>query len=136
FGDEFERFVPRHALEAPFALAAVAHTRMEQSIGAVHAIAEAAHLLADVAVGDRIGMAAVDLDELAALHRHFERAAVRAIERTRRVDDGRGTAKHLRDRTLGHSRKIPELVSSFAARARRTTGRAPQPRLSLRRDRA
>ena len=59
-GDELERFVPRHALELPVALAALADRRIEQAIRPVDALAELPHLRADVAVGDRVLVRAVD----------------------------------------------------------------------------
>ena len=89
-GDQLERFVPRHALELAFALAAFAHRRIEQPVGSVHALAEFPHLRADEAVGDRVSARAVDVDDAPAPHRHRQAAGIRAVERARGInDDGR-----------------------------------------------
>ena len=86
--DQFERFVPRHAFEPAFALAAFSDGRVEQPILAVNHLIELPDLRADVSAGDRLSVRAVDLDDLAVLQRHGQAAGVRAIKRARGIDDG------------------------------------------------
>ena len=74
-GDPVEGVVPAHPLEPALALGAAAHGREVQPVVAVDAAIEAPDLGADVAAGHRIGVAAVDGRDAAALHR--DRAASR-----------------------------------------------------------
>ena len=94
-GDELDRFVPGHALELARPLAPAADGRIEQAIRAVDALAELAHLGADVAVGDRVLARAVDLHDLALLHGDRQAARVGAVERAGGLDDGRRAAERL-----------------------------------------
>ncbi len=92
-GNAIERFVPRGALEFAFALAPAPDRRREETIGSVHAIAELAHLRADVAAGRRILLGAVDRDDLAVLDGDRQRAGIGTVERTCGFDDRRRSAE-------------------------------------------
>ena len=70
------------------ALRALADRRIEQAILAVDPLAEAADLGADEVAGDRIGVAAVDLQDAALLDRDVERAGIGAVERAGGADGG------------------------------------------------
>ena len=85
--DELERFVPRDALEAPFAFATFAYGRMEDAIRAVDALIELPHLCANVAVGDRVLVRAVDPDHSSVLNGDGEAAGVGTVEGARGLDD-------------------------------------------------
>src|SRR2546425_1016360 len=91
--DELERFVPRHAFESAFAFPSFSNCRVEQSIGAVQALAELADLRADEALGHRIPVRAVDIDDAAALDRDREAARIWTIERAGSFDDRRRAAR-------------------------------------------
>jgi len=93
FNDEFQRVVPRRALEFAIALSSTANGRVEQAVGSVDALAEFPYLRADVAFGDGISVRSVDRDHFSALHGHREAARIGAIERACRFHDGGGTAK-------------------------------------------
>src|SRR5262249_332040 len=80
-GDQRERVVPGDARECRLTLPAGAPHRMQQAIGAVQALAEAAHLVADEAGRDRVRPVAFDRDDPPVLDRDVEAAAIRAIER-------------------------------------------------------
>ena len=74
----------------PCALGAAAHGGIAQPVVAVDAPVEPPDLGADVARRHRVGRAAVDGRDPAALHRDLERARVGAVERTRRLHGGFG----------------------------------------------
>ena len=78
-GDVVERFVPRHTTEGSLPLRTLPDRRVEQSIIPVHALAETAHLCADVVPCDGIGIATIDLDHAALFDGDVERAGIRAI---------------------------------------------------------
>ena len=99
--DELERFVPRHAFESAFAFPSFSNRRVEQSIGAVQALAELPDLRADEAFGDRVPVRSVDIDDAAALDRDDETARIGTIERAGGFDDRRGPARRRFARPAG-----------------------------------
>ena len=92
--DQLDRFVPGDARELAGAFASAADGGVQQAIGSVDALAELAHLGADVAVGDRVPARPVDRDDLAGVHGDGQAARVRTVQRTRGLDD-RGRAAEL-----------------------------------------
>src|SRR5581483_8204534 len=103
--DDRHRFVPRDALEAAFALRSRAEAGVEHAVGAVNPLAEFPDLRADESAGDRVLLRSVDFDDLSVPDRDVQRAGIRTVERTRRLDHGRGTAQRAVTGQLGAFRQ-------------------------------
>ena len=86
-GDALKRFVFAAALEGPLATPGFRRERIENAIGRVHAIEIFGHLAAKKALRHRMRRIALQLDRAALIHRHQNRAAVRAVVRAHRVHD-------------------------------------------------
>ena len=124
-----ERLVPARPAEAPLALGARAHERMQQALVRVHALEVVRDLAAQEAGRDRVlGVArdargaalGIDLDE--------QRAGVGAIVRAGPADDSGGCAHGLADATP--ARAIPRggMVRCLVRRAQRgARDRSPAP---------
>ena len=85
-GDRAERLVPARPPEAALAPRAFTEQWMADASLAVDTLVEPSHLAADVAVGYRVRVGAVDGDDLPLLDRHFETAGVGTVELAHRVD--------------------------------------------------
>ena len=85
-GDGPERLVPTGLPEAALATLALADKRVLQAGVAVDTLAEPTHLAANVPVGDRVLVRAVNRDDSPLLDRHLETAGVGAVEWAHGVD--------------------------------------------------
>jgi len=81
-----ECFLPADSAEGALPLLSLSNRRIEQSIFAIQPFAEAADLGTDVSAGNRIDIAAIDLDDASFFNGDVERAGVRAIERAGGAD--------------------------------------------------
>ena len=121
--DQIERIVPGHALEESRSLCAAPDGRIEQSIVAIHAFVEAAHLGADVAVGDVVFRRSVDLRDASAAHRHIERARIGTVQRAGggygrfRRSDTRLRHAHPRIEEMAHLPQVIIIGGGFAGLA-------------------
>jgi len=117
-GDQGESILPRHALEASArALGSLPDGWIPQTIGAVDTLAEAAHLRADVPIGDRVRLGAVDGRNAAVLDRDVEAAPVRTVERTGCLNDVLGGEGW---RGLHGSKSIADRAGDVSLTVRRT----------------
>ena len=96
-GDLGQRVVPRDLLEPALALRADPAQRVEEAVGAVHAVDEAVDLGAQLAVAVRVVGPAADLDGDAVAHGHVPAAGVGAVVVARAVHDL--VDRHPRDAT-------------------------------------